>query len=96
LFYDEKTLSEDIKSIRTALGMTQEEFAKKIGASRTAVQSWERQISEPSLKHCRNIIKITGIDIAVLVSHNLKNHTGSKKNESINADGSHHGSQPPK
>ena len=82
LFCDKSVLSEDIKSIRMALGFTQEEFSKKIGASRTAVQSWERGISEPSLKHLRKICSIHGIDIAVLVSHNLKN-TGIKNSENL-------------
>lgn len=85
LFCDKSVLSEDIKSIRLALGLTQEEFAKKVDSSRTAVQNWERGISEPSLKHFKNICKIHGIDIAVLVSHNLKN-TGISKNETYDSN----------
>lgn len=39
----------DIKSIREGLGLTQEEFARKIGVSWSTVARWERGKAKPSL-----------------------------------------------
>lgn len=38
----------DVKSIRTAAGMKQNEFAKLLGVSVSLVQSWEQGRREPS------------------------------------------------
>ena len=40
---------ERIKQIRMALGLTQAEFAKKLGTKQRTVSNWERGRNEPSL-----------------------------------------------
>ena len=41
---------EEIKNIRERLGMTQDEFAKRIGVTVTTVSRWERGDSLPKSK----------------------------------------------
>lgn len=41
----------DIKTIRTELGMTQSEFAKRLGISTRTVQNWESGGAIPESKH---------------------------------------------
>lgn len=38
---------EEIKEIRLAMGLTQEEFARKLGTVVATVSRWERGISSP-------------------------------------------------
>lgn len=38
----------EIKTIRTALGMTQVQFAEQLGVNQTAVCHWEKGIRRPS------------------------------------------------
>ena len=54
---------EDIKNIRERLGMTQEEFARKIGVTVTTVSRWERGDCLPKsrvviekLKRLKNLV----------------------------------------
>ena len=42
-------LSDRIKKIRTENGLSQIEFGRKVGVSRTSVNAWEMGISAPSL-----------------------------------------------
>jgi DNA-binding transcriptional regulator YiaG len=39
---------EEVKAIRTAQGMSQEDFAREVGASVFTVCRWERGVSTPS------------------------------------------------
>lgn len=51
-------LADKIKYLRDKHGMTQTALAKKLGISRSAVNSWEMSLSLPSLA---NIIEMTRI-----------------------------------
>lgn len=44
---------EEIKTIRSGLGMTQAIFASVLGVSPRTVESWERGINKPSGPSCR-------------------------------------------
>lgn len=44
-----------IKQIREALGLTQEDFAREIGATGITVSRWERGKARPSRMAVRNI-----------------------------------------
>jgi DNA-binding transcriptional regulator YiaG len=49
----------ELKTLRHATGMTQQEFAREIGVSRVAVARWEtnvRRISEPIAKLVRIVV----------------------------------------
>ena len=51
-------IAERIKNLREKTGMTQTDLAKKLGVSRSAVNSWEMSLSFPSTA---NIIEMTKI-----------------------------------
>lgn len=44
-------VSDRIKKLREAGGMTQAELAKKLGISRSSVNAWEQGISSPSTQY---------------------------------------------
>ena len=45
----------DIKEIRLKALLTQEEFAKQIDVSVSAIRTWEQGVSKPSLKSQKRI-----------------------------------------
>lgn len=47
----------NIKEIRLKAFMTQDEFAKQIGVSTSAVRTWEQGVSKPSLKAQKKIVE---------------------------------------
>lgn len=51
-------LCERIAELRNSLGITQAELGKKLGVTRSAVNSWEMGLSIPQLKH---VIEMAGI-----------------------------------
>lgn len=51
-------IADRIKYLRDKVGMTQTDLAKKLGISRSAVNSWEMSLSTPSLS---NIVEMTKI-----------------------------------
>ncbi len=51
-------IADRIKYLRDKCGMTQTDLAKKLGISRSAVNSWEMSLSLPSLS---NIVEMTKI-----------------------------------
>lgn len=55
------TIGEKIYKIRTELGMTQKEFADKIGASQSAVNFWENGKRQPRLKQVREMATALGM-----------------------------------
>ena len=51
----EKDLAEMIKSLRTRLGLTQEQFAAKVGVTWSTVNRWENGRGKPSPLAMRQI-----------------------------------------
>ena len=51
-------IADRIRYLRDKMGMTQTDLAKKLGISRSAVNSWEMSLSFPSLV---NVIEMTQI-----------------------------------
>ena len=45
------TIAEEVKTIRKKLGMSMEDFSKRIGVSKTSISFWESGIKEPSAKN---------------------------------------------
>ena len=45
------TIGQRIKALRTEYGLYQEDLAKKIGVSRQAIASWERDQTVPSMEN---------------------------------------------
>lgn len=48
---------DEIKKIRRSVGLTQEEFGKELGLSRTCIFNWENKIKEPSPSSIRKLLK---------------------------------------
>jgi len=45
---DKKDISKMIKSLRAAMGLTQEQFAVKVGVTYSTVNRWENDKAKPS------------------------------------------------
>lgn len=54
-------IGKNIKQIRNSLGITQLEFAEKIGVSRSAVQHWETSYTEPDIDAIKKIKEVFNI-----------------------------------
>ena len=52
------TFSKKIKELRTALGLTQEQFAAKVGVTFTTVNRWENNKAKPSPLASQKIEKL--------------------------------------
>lgn len=51
-------IADRIRFLRDKVGMTQSDLAKRLGISRSAVNSWEMSLSAPSLA---NIVEMTAL-----------------------------------
>ncbi len=60
--------SDNIKKLREAAGLTQDEFAEKIFVTRTAVSKWENGKSYPSIDSLKEISELFGVSIDSLMS----------------------------
>lgn len=61
-------LCERIAVFRNNLGITQAELGKKLGVTRSAVNSWEMGLSIPQLKHVIEMSKIFNTTIDGMVT----------------------------
>lgn len=64
------SLSEKIRSTREQLGMTQAELAKKLGLTRSSVNSWEMGLSVPSTQYIIELAKLFGVSTDYLLGLN--------------------------
>jgi transcriptional regulator with XRE-family HTH domain len=77
---------EIIEKYRREKGLTQEQFAKKLGVSNTAVSKWEHGYNLPDIALLEPISKILDIDMMLLLTseNETKEETSSKnKNKKI-------------
>lgn len=61
---------ERLKDLRTSLSLTQEEFAKRLGISKSAVGMYERGEREPSIKLLAKIADTFNVDVNYLIGSN--------------------------
>lgn len=52
-----KSIGSRIKELRFQYGLTQKELAQKIHVTSTAISQWEREETEPKMKHIAKIAK---------------------------------------
>jgi transcriptional regulator with XRE-family HTH domain len=57
----------ELKKIRESLGLTQEQFAPRLGVTTSTLSKWERGEHEPCTQDCRKIAKKLGVSVTVLV-----------------------------
>ncbi len=60
-------LCERIVEFRNSLGITQAALGKKLGVTRSAVNSWEMGLSIPQLKHIIEMARIFGTTVDSLL-----------------------------
>lgn len=61
------TVSEKIYTLRTQLGLSQEELAEKLGVSRQSVSKWETGQSVPDLEKIIKLADLFGVSVDELV-----------------------------
>jgi transcriptional regulator with XRE-family HTH domain len=54
---------EQIRRLREGLGLTQQEFADRIGVTKQAISAWEIGRSEPSMAKFLRLVNLTGARI---------------------------------
>lgn len=68
-----------LKVMRSRLGLTQEVVAEKVGVSRQAVAKWEKGDTLPDIESCIKLADLFGVPLDMLVR--------GLKDEEMNADG---------
>lgn len=61
------SLGENIRSLRRACGLSQEELANRLGVSRQAVSLWEQDSTQPSLDNLRIMASVLKTDFNALL-----------------------------
>ena len=61
-------IADRIKSLREKSGMTQTQLARRLGISRSAVNSWEMSLSTPSSIYLVELSRIFGVSTDYLLS----------------------------
>lgn len=61
------TIGNNIKKLRTAQGLTQEQLAERLFVTRQTISSWERSASHPSLEQLEAIAAALGEDVMTLL-----------------------------
>lgn len=61
------TIGNNIKKLRTAQGLTQDQLAERLFVTRQTVSSWERAASRPSLEQLEAIAAALGEDVTTLL-----------------------------
>ena len=61
-------IADRIRYLRDKAGLTQTDLAKRLGISRSAVNSWEMSLSSPSLANVGEMTQIFHVDADYLLS----------------------------
>ena len=76
-----------LQELRKQNGLTQEELAKKLFVSRTAVSKWESNRGYPGIESLKNISKLFSVSLDDLLSNeellSIAEESGSKKTNGI-------------
>ncbi len=63
----DKLVGENIKLIRKSLNLSQREFGEKLGVSRSCVERWEVDNTEPDFKAMRKMKEVFGISYEEII-----------------------------
>lgn len=72
------TFGERIKKLRTSKKMKQEDLAKKINISKSAIGMYERNEREPSFEMLERIAKYFNVSIDYLLTGNIHNNQNNE------------------
>lgn len=61
-------IDERIKELRNKNGLTQKQLAKRVGVTRTTINSWEMAISAPSCNYLAELSKVFGVSADYLLN----------------------------
>lgn len=61
-------IDERIKELRNKNGLTQKQLAKRVGVTRTTINSWEMAISAPSCNYLAELSKTFGVSADYLLN----------------------------
>ena len=61
-------IADKIRYLRDKVGMTQSDLAKRLGISRSAVNSWEMSLSTPSLANIIEMKEIFHVSVDYMLS----------------------------
>ena len=67
-----------IRQARQKIGLSQTEFAEKLGVNQSAVSQWESGAKLPKLEHIMAIQKLTGASPTEMYKEILKQKGGAK------------------
>lgn len=81
-----KRLGERIKKIRKKLGMSQLEFSKAIGATKSAVSNWENGYNAPNNERLKAIANLGNTTVDALLYGSLNDRVGNLLNAAIDSD----------
>ncbi len=72
---------DNLYNLRRRFGMSQEEFAERLGVSRQAVSKWERCEAYPDTENLIAISRLFGVTLDELVNSDIKEDTATLKEE---------------
>jgi transcriptional regulator with XRE-family HTH domain len=58
---------EQIKAVRKALGMTQEQLAKLLGVTQGTIAQWEKGLTHPTFEKLPKIAEVLGVSVDALI-----------------------------
>lgn len=68
-----KTIGENLRTIRIELGLTQKEFAEKLGYGCQNISNWEKNRNVPTAHTIKKIHDIFGVEYEDIYDYNLEN-----------------------
>ncbi len=78
---------DNLYTLRKQRGLSQDEFAEKMGVSRQAISKWERNESYPDTENLIAIAKFFGISIDYMINTSLDHGTDDTiSNDTVSAD----------
>ena len=79
------TIGENIKCLRKARSMTQEQLAEALGVTVGAVYKWENRITMPEIRLLVELSDLFGVSVDALLGYRVQNNTAAALAERIHA-----------
>ncbi len=76
---DKQMFNENLKSIRKAMGYTQEELAIKLNVVRQTVSKWEKGLSVPDADILSRMAEVLEVSVSELLGAEIQSEKNKKK-----------------